>query len=84
MHRLYDENLFLKEPRCWCIDVWAVLNNIAETSINEKSLEKENEKSDAKGQIATINSLNEKFPFKKLRILVNSQYLSYKKHGTEN
>ena len=56
MHRLYDENLFLKEPRCWCIDVWAVLNNIAETSINEKRLEKENEKSDAKGQIATINS----------------------------
>ena len=61
-----------------------MLNNIAETSINEKSLEKENEKSDAKGQIATINSLNEKFPFKKLRILVNSQYLNYKKHGTEN
>ena len=84
MHRLYDENLFLKEPRCWRIDVWAVLNNIAETSINEKRLEKENEKSDAKGQIATINSLNEKFPFKKLRILVNSQYLNYKKHGTEN
>ena len=61
-----------------------MLNNIAETSINEKRLEKENEKSDAKGQIATINSLNEEFPFKKLRILVNSQYLSYKKHGTEN
>ena len=61
-----------------------MLNNIAETSINEKSLEKENEKSDAKGQIATINSLNEKFPIKKLRILVNSQYLNYKKHGTEN
>ena len=68
MHRLYDENLFLKEPRCWCIDVWAVLNNIAETSINEKRPEKE----------------NEKFPFKKLRILVNTQYLNYKKHGTEN
>ena len=61
-----------------------MLNNIAETSINEKRLEKENEESDAKGQIATINSLNEKFPIKKLRILVNSQYLNYKKHGTEN
>ena len=84
MHLLYDENLFSKEPRCWCIDVWAVLNNIAETSINEKSLEKENEKSDAKGQIAIINSLNEKLPFKKRRILVNPQYLNYKKHGTEN
>ena len=64
MHRLYDENLFLKEPRCWCIDVWAVLNNIAETSINEKRLEKENEKSDAKGQIATIDTLNENSPSK--------------------
>ena len=59
MHRLYDENLFLKEPRCWCIDVWAVLNNIAETSIDEKRLEKENEKVDVKGQIAKINTLNE-------------------------
>ena len=44
-----------------------MLSNIAETSTNEKSLEKENEKSNAKGQIAMINSLNEKFPFKKLR-----------------
>ena len=66
MHRLYDENLFLKEPRCWCIDVWAVLNNIAETSINEKRLEKENEKSDAKGQIATINSLNDRIIFDRI------------------
>ena len=44
-----------------------MLNNIAETSINEKSLEKENEKSDAKGQIAIINSLNEKIPFQKTK-----------------
>ena len=54
-----------------------MLSNIAETSTNEKSLEKEDEKSDAKGQIAMINSLNEKFPFKKLRrILVNPQFLN--------
>ena len=44
-----------------------MLSNIAETSTNEKRLEKEDEKSDAKGQIATINLLNENFPFKKLR-----------------
>ena len=54
-----------------------MLSNIAETSTNEKRLEKEDEKSDAKGQIAMINSLNEKFPFKKLRrILVNPQFLN--------
>ena len=37
-----------------------MLNNIAETSKDEKRLEKENEKTDVKGQIATINTLNEK------------------------
>ena len=36
-----------------------MLNNIAETSIDEKRLEKENEKVDVKGQIAKINTLNE-------------------------
>ena len=60
-----------------------MLSNIAETSTNEKSLEKEDEKSDAKGQIAMINSLNEKFPFKKIR-RIRSPILKYKKHGTES
>ena len=60
-----------------------MLSNIAETSTNEKRLEKEDEKSDAKGQIAMINSLNEKFPFKKLR-RIRSPILKYKKHGTES
>ena len=60
-----------------------MLSNIAETSTNEKRLEKEDEKSDAKGQIAMINSLNEKFPFKKLR-RIRSPIIKYKKHGTES
>ena len=45
-------------------DAWAVLNNIVETSINEKRLKKENEKTDAKGQIAKIDTLNENSPSK--------------------
>ena len=42
-----------------------MLSNIAETSTNEKRLEKENEKTDAKGQIAMINSL--KIPLQKTK-----------------
>ena len=53
-----------------------MLSNIAETSTNEKSPEKENEKSNAKGQIAMINSLTEKFPFKKLRRILIHQFLN--------
>ena len=60
-----------------------MVDNIPETSINEKRLVKESEKN-AKGQIGTINALSENFPFKKLRIRVNSQYLKCKKNGTEN
>ena len=44
-----------------------MLSNIAETSTNEKRLEKENEKTDAKGQIAMINSLNKKIPLQKTK-----------------
>ena len=61
-----------------------MVDNLAETSINEKRLVKDSEKN-AEGQIRTINALSENFPFKKLRrILVNSQYLKCMKNGTEN
>ena len=65
-------------------DAWAVLNNIAETSVNEKRLKKENEKTCERTNCYDRH-FKRKFPFKKLRtLIVNSQYLKWKKHGPED